>query len=122
MAKAKTIVSAMRPSLRRPQDRSIPAAKSRRLGLTVGSAYGVRLGSLVGAKRPVRRKVQASPIALPITCQRGAAVGAPPLRNQKFADSPLEGGGFELVVPDLRGTFFYAAPESQTGPGAAAGF
>jgi hypothetical protein len=28
-----------------------------------------------------------------------AADGAPPLRNQKFADSPLEGGGFELSVP-----------------------
>jgi hypothetical protein len=27
-----------------------------------------------------------------------AAAGAPPLRNQKFADSPLEGGGFELPV------------------------
>jgi hypothetical protein len=24
---------------------------------------------------------------------------APPLRNQKFADSPLEGDGFELLVP-----------------------
>ena len=25
--------------------------------------------------------------------------GAPPLRNQKFADSPVEGDGFELPVP-----------------------
>jgi hypothetical protein len=26
-------------------------------------------------------------------------LGAPPLRNQKFADSPVEGNGFELPVP-----------------------
>jgi hypothetical protein len=30
---------------------------------------------------------------------RQAADGAPPLRNQKFADSPLEGAGFEPSVP-----------------------
>ena len=28
-----------------------------------------------------------------------AADWAPPLRNQKFADSPLEGDGFELSLP-----------------------
>jgi hypothetical protein len=26
-------------------------------------------------------------------------LGAPPIRNQKFADSPVEGDGFELPVP-----------------------
>ena len=28
----------------------------------------------------------------------GLYLGAPPLRNQKFADSPAEGTGFELLV------------------------
>src|ERR1700746_3569599 len=50
--------------------------------------------------RHLPRQVAGRPArALPVACQRGAAVGAPPLRNQKFADSPLEGKGFELAVP-----------------------
>src|SRR5215471_5160415 len=38
----------------------------------------------------------------------------PPLRNRKFADSPLEGNGFEPSVPDRcrRGL----PPETQMGP------
>ena len=43
--------------------------------------------------RHLPRQVAGRPArALPVACQRGAAVGAPPLRNQKFADSPLEPG------------------------------
>jgi len=32
----------------------------------------------------------------------GLYLGAPPLRNQKFADSSVEGDGFELQVPRQR--------------------
>ena len=39
--------------------------------------------------------------ALPVACQRGAAVGAPPLRNQKFADSPLEGRVTSELVSEV---------------------
>jgi len=39
-------------------------------------------------------------------------------RNRKFADSPLEGNGFELPVLGFRSSIFYTAPEtwSRKGP------
>ena len=49
-------------------------------------------------------------------CFRRARWGdlAPPLRNRWFADSPLEGTGFELPVPRPIGNNFEAL--SETGP------
>jgi hypothetical protein len=42
----------------------------------------------------------------------------PPLRNQKFADSPVEEDGFELAVPDFKETFllYRFEPQTRRGP------
>ena len=55
----KTIVTAVRPSLRRPQNRSICSTKSRRRGLTVGS--GRRPGGAIAVlRRPGRPRQPAA--------------------------------------------------------------
>jgi hypothetical protein len=41
---------------------------------------------------------------------------------EKFADSPLEEDGFELVVPDFRDTFLLYRFRAANWPGATAGF
>jgi hypothetical protein len=41
----------------------------------------------------------------------GQYLGAPPLGNQKFADSPVEGDGFEPSVPRYIGNGFVGSSE-----------
>ena len=47
----------------------------------------------------------------------GLYLGAPPLRNQKFADSPVEGDGFELPVRErgASGCRPFVAPDAWDG-------
>ena len=66
-------------------------------GKFVPSAGGSsRLQSRMWGRENRCSQVREAVISFP---NHSALLGAPPLRNQKFADSPVEGDGLELSVP-----------------------